>query len=107
LFAPQFYILDPVELIIYRPYKDVIIKLKDIQEIRIIDDSDLGRTIRTAGVGGLFGYFGKYYCSNYGSVTFYTTQRRNKVLIQTYNGDAIIITPDDLQLVSEIRDRIQ
>jgi hypothetical protein len=106
LFAPQEYIINPDELIIYRPFKDFIIKLKDIKEIRIIDDSDLGSAVRTFGVGGMFGYYGKYYTSNFGPVIFYATQKRNKVLIQTYDGTLFIITPDELQLVNEIKNRI-
>jgi hypothetical protein len=59
-------------------------------------------TIRTFGVGGLFGYFGKFHTPNIGHITFYATQRVNKVLIVTKQGKKIILTPDDIGLIQNI-----
>ena len=61
---------------------------------REISNNDMGLTIRTFGVGGLFGYFGKFFNSKIGRLTMYGTRRNNTVLIETDNKK-IILTPDD------------
>jgi len=106
LFAPQAYMIDNDELVIKRPIKDKKIKFLDIKGIRIANDFELNRAIRTFGVGGMFGYFGKFYCASLGSMTFYATQRKNRVIIQTKQGRIIIITPDDLQIVNLLKEKI-
>lgn len=91
------------ELIIHRPIKDRVIKIEDITEIRIVDSTDMQGTIRTFGNGGLFGYYGKYYNSNIGNMTWYATQRKNRILICTQQSGKIIISPDDLSLADKLQ----
>jgi len=90
-------------LIIHRPISNLEIKLSDIAEIRSIDSTDLSGTIRTFGNGGLFGYYGKYYNSKIGNMTWYVTQKKNRILLRTQNEDKIIISPDDLGLLDEVK----
>ena len=92
--APQSYKLDSLNLTIVRRAKDKVIKLADIIEVRNVD-YEMNRAIRLIGVGGLFGYFGKHYALKIGAVTVYASQRKNRILIQTNQGQKIIITPDD------------
>jgi len=73
-YAPQSYIVDNNSLTVVRVVKNKKIQLSDITEIRAIAKDELGRGIRTVGVGGLFGYFGKFNYSKIGSVTFYATK---------------------------------
>ena len=100
--GPQSYTIENGSLNIVKYAGNKKIKLSDIVEIRTITDGELTNIIRTFGVGGLFGYYGKYYSSNIGNITFYATQKRNKVFILTKQGDKIIITPDDLGIIEHI-----
>ena len=103
LYSPQSYTLDSNELIINRPIGKVKIKLGDIKQVRTLSDDETRGTIRTFGVGGLFGYFGKFHTPGIGHSTFYTTQRKNKILIITNSDKKIIITPDDTNLVEKLK----
>lgn len=100
--SPQSYNIENGFLTIIRYAGNKKIKLSDIVEIRTIIDGELTNIIRTFAVGGLFGYYGKYYSSKSGKITFYATQKRNKVFILTKQGDKIIITPDDLGIIEHI-----
>jgi hypothetical protein len=103
LYAPQSYTVDSNDLTISRPIGKVSIKLSDIKQVRILADNETKGTIRTFGVGGLFGYFGKFYTPGIGHTTFYSTQRKNKILIVTNNDKKIVITPDDISLVDKLK----
>lgn len=104
LLAPQSYLVDDTNLTIVRYINNKKIKLTDITEIRTIADSEMIGTIRTLGIGGLFCYYGKYYNSKIGTMIFYATQRKNRILIQTKQGGKIIITPDDLCIIEKIKE---
>ncbi len=106
LFAPRKYILHGSELIIERPMGNKCIPFESIKAIEIPDRSITRRTIRTFGVGGVFGYFGRFHNSKLGPLTLYATQRKNHVLLSLKSGSKIIITPDDLQLADAVRERI-
>jgi hypothetical protein len=71
--------------------------------VRTLADNEAKGTIRTFGVGGLFGYFGKFHTPGIGHSTFYATQRKNKILIVTSNDKKIVITPDDNSLAEKLK----
>jgi hypothetical protein len=73
-----------------------------MKEVRKLENFETRGTLRTFGVGGLFGYFGKFYIPSIGSCTFYATQSKNKILITTHNDHKIILTPDDLSLAVQL-----
>lgn len=102
LFAPQKYSVSGDNFIIHRPITDKIIPLDSINEIRRIDKSELKGMIRTFGVGGLFGIYGKFYANGLGNITMFGTQSENYILIRT-NSQKIVITPDDMGIIEEIR----
>ncbi len=103
LYAPQSYTLDRNELTINRPIGKVKIKLGDLKQVRLLADNETKGTIRTFGVGGLFGYFGKFYMPGIGHATFYATQRKNRILIVTNNDKIWIITPDDNSMAEKLK----
>jgi hypothetical protein len=94
-YRPVHYILTKDKLVIHRPLSDVSLSREQIASVVSLDDEMLKWTFRTFGVGGLFGYFGKFANSKLGSMTWYATRRRKAVLIKTVNGKNIIITPDE------------
>jgi len=102
-FGTQKYLVSNNELVIKRPIKERRIHISDIEEIRLVAPGDMLGTIRTFGVGGLFGYYGLYYNKGFGSVTLYATQRKNRIFIRTKSGDKIIISPDDMNLLDKLK----
>lgn len=66
-----------------------------IMSAALLDEESLKGSIRTFGVGGLFGYFGKYFNRTLGSMTWYATRKDNFVLILTNDDKKIILTPNE------------
>lgn len=95
LFKPRYYNLNYEKLIINRTIGNVSIRKSGIKSVEIIDKEKLKGSIRTFGVGGLFGYFGKFYNSTFGAMTWYATKRSNYILIKTTSNKKIIITPNN------------
>ncbi len=95
LFRPINYILTNDELIIHRTFKDIIIDRNKISSVEILDKEKLKGTIRTFGVGGLFGYWGSFANAKIGPMTWYATRRNNSVLIKTINNNKIVLTPNE------------
>lgn len=97
LFRPLRYRLTPDELIICRPINNIKIKRANIAAVIFLDGNKLSGAIRTFGVGGLFGYYGKFTNSAIGNMTWYVTQRKNAVLIKTTDSTNIILSPDEAE----------
>ncbi|HLP49953.1 MAG TPA: PH domain-containing protein [Chitinophagales bacterium] len=81
-------------VIIHRPLSKVTILKSQITEVSQPTEGDMKWTIRTFGVGGLFGYFGKFTNTAIGGMTWYATRRENYVLLRLANK-RIILTPDE------------
>jgi hypothetical protein len=101
-FSPRKYSIWQGELIIHRLIGSVRIPLTDIAEVRKIDKGDLRGSIRTFGVGGLFGNFGKFYNRKFGRMTFFVTQNKNLLLIFTKKGKKIVLSPDDATMAERL-----
>ncbi|MCE6991859.1 PH domain-containing protein [Dyadobacter sp. CY323] len=95
IFRPVGYAVSDGKLIIQRPFNEVVIEKSKIRSVEILDDEKLKWTFRTFGVGGLFGYYGKFYNSKIGHMTWYATRRNKAVLVKTVNNKNIILTPDE------------
>ena len=104
LYRPLYYRITDNLLVIHRPISDIKINLIDIKSVELLDKKRLKGTIRTFGVGGLFGYWGKFTNSQIGTMTWYATRRDHAILITTTSNKKILLTPDDPNLfVSMIR----
>ncbi|QPH38714.1 PH domain-containing protein [Pedobacter endophyticus] len=102
LYSTSKYSLSGETLVIHRPVGEVVIKLSDIAEIRLLDSTDFSGVVRTFGNSGLFGYYGKYYNSKIGNMTWFVTQKKNRILLRTHRKKKIIISPDDVSLVEKV-----
>ena len=60
LLKPLSYEISEDELVIHRLIKSVRINRSDIESLELKEKSDLKGTIRIFGVGGLFGWYGKF-----------------------------------------------
>lgn len=95
LFRPIQYRLEGNALIIHRLIGDVKLDRENINSVEMVHKDQMRNTMRTFGVGGLFGYFGKFSNVNFGSMTWYATRRNNYVLVKTADNKKIILTPDE------------
>ena len=102
LFAPRYYVIAGGSLIIKRYIGHVAIALSDIASVRALDASEMRFAIRTFGVGGFFGYYGRFWCRSIGSFRAYITDRSNCVFIQTRSGRKFVISPENRQEFLEI-----
>lgn len=104
VYRPAGYILTDTKIIIKRPLFDKTIERSEIKSIKPLDKGELKWAMRTFGVGGLFGYFGRFANRSTGSMTWYATRRDKAVLIKTTHNKNIIVTPDDYQkFIVELR----
>lgn len=94
LFHSSKYSIHNGSLIIHRPIHNVSVAISEIKSAEPIGNLDLLLTLRVFGVGGVFGYFGKFYNSKLGRMTWYATRRNNVVLLTTKDSKKILFTPD-------------
>jgi hypothetical protein len=94
-FRPISYDLVADKLIIHRLFTDVKIDRNIIKSVELLDRDKIGYVIRTFGVGGLFGYYGKFASKKLGGMTWYATRNDKTVLVLTVDDKKIILTPDD------------
>jgi hypothetical protein len=93
LFRPARYIITNNELIIVRGACDVRIKRSSINNVAAIEYNDIGGAVRTFGVGGLFGYYGKFANRSLGHMTWFVTRKDSLVLLKTADK-TIVLSPD-------------
>jgi len=94
LLRPNNYSVSSDKLLIHRTLKDVEIYRNNILSVQEIDVSKVKNSIRTFGVGGFFGSFGKFWNGSLGNMTWYVTRKNNFVLVETKDQKKIILTPD-------------
>jgi hypothetical protein len=97
-FRPTFYEIAAGKLVIHRPFDQVVIDKNDVESVQLLPDDKLKWTFRTFGVGGVFGFYGKFYNFKIGHMTWYATRRNNAVLVQLRGGKKIVLTPDEPDL---------
>ena len=104
LYSPKGYAIHDNSLIIKRPIGELTINMSDIVEVRKIEKGEMSGTIRTFGVGGLFGYYGKLRNSTFGNMTYYVSQRKNMILLKTVTDKKIVISPDSIDMVEKLNE---
>ena len=96
-FRPINYNITTDKLIIHRLFADVKIDRSQIKSVELLDKEKISWAIRTFGVGGLFGYYGKFANTKLGSMTWYATRKDRTVLVRTIDNKKIILTPDEAE----------
>ena len=94
-FRPINYEITSDKLIVHRPLTDVKIDRNQIESVETLEKDKISSSIRTFGVGGLFGYYGKFANTKLGGMTWYATRKDKIVLVRTIDERKIILTPDD------------
>ncbi|MGE0772359.1 MAG: PH domain-containing protein [Cyclobacteriaceae bacterium] len=96
------YAVDRVGVTIQRPIGNKVIRLEEIRKAFMVDKEEMGWVFRTFGVGGLFGYFGKFRSRSLGNMTWYATRRDRYLVIVTADDRKMVTTPDDPKMLDEI-----
>jgi hypothetical protein len=96
-FSVQYYEINTHNILIKTFFRYVTIRREEIQHVEILSREQLRWSIRIFGVGGLFGYYGKFASRQLGRMTWYATDLSHGVLITTKSGKKILVTPDEQQ----------
>ena len=73
--------------------------LAGLKSVEVSPGATLG-SLRTMGIGGLFGFVGHFYNQVLGSYKAYATNEFNTV-VMVFGGETIVVTPDDPQAFVE------
>uniref|UniRef100_UPI0040568A85 PH domain-containing protein n=1 Tax=Alistipes sp. TaxID=1872444 RepID=UPI0040568A85 len=98
--APQRLEVGESQIVILRRYQSIVINRDEIKSVEQLPTNAMRGAIRTCGVGGLFGYYGKFYARSIGSFSLYATGSENLFLIRKWNGKNIVIScaePDKMK----------
>lgn len=102
-FRPINYVVTKEEIIVRRPILNVHIKRTDVKSAELIESNKIKGSIRTFGVGGVFGYYGNFVNFSIGRMIWYATRKDKPVLVKTVDNKKIIFTPNDPdKFVSEL-----
>lgn len=99
---PRAYTVSKEVLTIHKLMGKRIIALKDIKAAFFVKPEELRWSLRTFGSGGLFGYFGKFYNTKYGDMTWYATRVSHFIMVELKDGSHLVLTPDQDGLDSAI-----
>jgi hypothetical protein len=99
--APQRLEIGDDKIVILRRYRSVVLHRKEIKNIEYVSKLSFRGAIRTFGVGGLFGYYGRYYAPALGSFTLYATSFQNLYLIKKWSGESIVISCAEPKYIEE------
>lgn len=107
LLRPTGYTVDDAFLIINKDIGEKRVRLSGITDVQEVTKADTGFGIRTFGVGGFFGYYGKFYYNKIGGVTAYVTNPDKLILIKTNEDKKYLVSPDEmLEFITEIKQRM-
>jgi hypothetical protein len=96
VYRPVSYTISNEQLFINRLAGDIVIPKASIKQVDVIDKDVVDGAFRTFGVGGLFGYFGKFSNARFGSMTWYVS-RMDKLVLLTTDTEKILLSPDDVE----------
>jgi hypothetical protein len=88
-------------LVIDRAVGGIKIPFDDILSTKVLNAGD-SYWIRIFGIGGFGGWYGKFWSRNTGVVTMYGRNRQFRILINTRSHGSLIITPDDVSIMSHL-----
>lgn len=103
---PKSYEVTEGGIVIKRPIGSKLIGFSRIKQVNRVKNDDLGFVFRLFGNGGLFGFTGLFKSRFYGDLTFYATQQRNYVIVET-DLKKYVLTPDEpLKFVKSVENRV-
>ncbi|MBO5772164.1 MAG: hypothetical protein J6R09_05960 [Alistipes sp.] len=101
-YAPQRLEVGESKIVVVRRFGDVTIARNTIRSITRLQDGALSSAVRTFGVGGLFGFFGRFYARKLGAFDLYATRSENLYLLCLLDGRKIVVSCAEPQVLEEI-----
>ena len=98
--APQRLEVGESQSVILRRYRSVTIRRDEVRSVEKLPKDAMRGAIRTFGVGGLFGFFGRCYTRSIGSFSLYATGTDNLFLVRKWDGENIVVAcaePDKME----------
>lgn len=105
-YAPKEISLTEDRLILTKGASRLTLRYADIQDVRMYDPRSTGN-IRVFGIGGIFGYVGRYYNRDIGYYTSYVGDYSQAFLLETRTRKKYLLSCDRAaRMVEEIRKHI-
>lgn len=98
-YAPQRLEIGADSIVVLRRYDSINIYRSQLKSIERLPDDALRYALRAGGVGGLFGYFGRFYTRKLGYFSLYATRLDNLFLLTRYDGGRIVLSCDEPHLM--------
>lgn len=96
------YMVSEQGLEIHAPFRKIVIPKSEIAEVRLIPNDELHPMVRIFGVGGPFGFNGRYRSARLGTIHMHATRRNDYLLVREKSGKLTIITPDDHSIINHL-----
>jgi Bacterial PH domain len=90
--APRGYSIEGNRLRVERPLRPVDVPLREIRAAGALPEGSLAGSLRVAGSGGLFGYYGRFWSRRLGSYRMYATRRTGLVVVDA--ADRFVLSPE-------------
>lgn len=101
-YAPQRLEIGREHITIVRRFGSVTIERYTIRRIEPLHDGALRLAVRKFGVGGLFGFFGKFYSRKIGAFDLYATRSENLFLLHLSDDRKVVISCAEPQIIKEL-----
>lgn len=92
--APKGYALNDVELLIDRDMRPITVPLRDILEVKPLEDGVMSRSARLMGTSGFYGHYGLFWNRRLGKFRAYATRMNRLVTVRT-EKTLFVLSPDD------------
>ena len=93
--APRHYQVTDDAFVIERWLGRIVVPARSIRRVRRFDRAELRGTLRTAGSGGLFGYYGRFWNRQLGHFRMYATRSKDFVLVEAERP--YLVTPERIE----------
>lgn len=106
-FAPTRFTIGEKGITIRRFWTDAFLPFEKISSVRKLEKIPSKGLIRTMGSGGFFGYYGYFSNSEFGSMKWYCTHRKDVVFLEV-GSEKVLISPDNVEsFLQELQPHLQ
>jgi hypothetical protein len=99
--SPRGYAIEAGKLRLERPLRAIEIPLASIRAAGALPDGALRGSVRVAGSGGLFGYYGRFWSRRLGAFRLHATRRTGLVVVDTA-ADRFVLSPEPPERFVEV-----
>lgn len=93
-FAPRAYAITEHHLEVRRLVGPLRFPLTDLRAVRALRPGELGAMRRTFGVGGFYGYFGRFHSQHLGELHYHLSTRSWMILVERAGHAPLVLSPE-------------